>query len=156
MDPWKRQAPSCLFCEWKVKQQWGGTHLGGQGAASGPSCRRICYTRWSRAARTRPPAPTLKRWSAPPYSRQTVASPPGMQAAEHAGSQRECSGALGLLKGRLDSGDGARKQEGNAAGLTKRHHTREEKKNKVRRWNSKSNRNHENDFCLPAVTADEH
>lgn len=51
------------------------THLGGQGAESGPFYRHICYTRWSKAARTRPPAPKLRRWSTPPCSRQTVASP---------------------------------------------------------------------------------
>lgn len=51
------------------------THLGGQGAASGPSCHHICYTRWSRAVRTHPPAPTPERWSTPPCSRQIVASP---------------------------------------------------------------------------------
>lgn len=51
------------------------THLGGQGAASGLSCHHICYTHWSRAAGTHPPAPTLRRWSTPPCSRQTVASP---------------------------------------------------------------------------------
>lgn len=50
------------------------THRGGQGAVSGPSYHHICYTRWSRAAGTRPPAPTLMRWSEPPCSRRTVAS----------------------------------------------------------------------------------
>lgn len=51
------------------------THLGGQGAESRPSCHHICYIHWSREARTHRPAPTLERWSAPPCSRQTVASP---------------------------------------------------------------------------------
>lgn len=51
------------------------THLGGQGAESRPSCHHICCTHWSREARTHRPAPTLERWSAPPCSRQTVASP---------------------------------------------------------------------------------
>ena len=66
------------------------THLGGQGAASGLSCHRTCYTRWSRAARTRPPAPTQERWSTPPCSRRTAASPPREvgQAAKQGGSQR--------------------------------------------------------------------
>lgn len=60
----------------EVKSSSWETHLGGRGAESRPSSHRICCTRWSRAARTRPPAPRLKRWSAPPCSRQTVASPP--------------------------------------------------------------------------------
>lgn len=106
---------------WVVKwvkcwmEAWEQTHLGGRGAASGPSCRHICYTRWSRAARTRPPAPTLKRWSAPPCSRQTVASPP----RDVSRAAKRCSGALGQ---RMDSGDGVRKQGGDRAGLSERRH----------------------------------
>lgn len=105
------------------------THLGGQGAASGLSCHHICYTRWSRAARTHPPAPTLKRWSTPPCSRQTVASPP----RDVSRAAKRCSGALGL---RTNSGDGARKQGGDRAGLTERRHPTGQKK--INKWERES------------------
>lgn len=68
---WNTAVGGLTSVPWKVQR----THLGGQGAESRPSCHHICYTHWSREARTHRPAPTLERWSAPPCSRQTVASP---------------------------------------------------------------------------------
>lgn len=101
------------------------THLWGQGAASGLSYHHICYTRWSRAAGTHPPAPTLKRWSTPPCSTRTVASPPQEvgQAAKQGGSQWALRS---LLTRCANSGDEAR----NRAGLTKRRHPTAERERK--------------------------
>lgn len=134
MDPRKLKASSPL--EMKGVAAAVQTHLGGQGAASGPSHHRICYTHWSRAAGTRPPAPTLRRWSTPPCSRQTVASPPRdvSQAA------KQFSGALRLLMQRLNSREGLRKQGG--AGLTERHHPT---------WERGKRGDHDYCFTLSAV-----
>lgn len=86
------------------------THLGGPGAASGPSSRHICCTRWSTAAGRRPPAPTPGRWSAPPCSRRTVAlSPLGIQPVK-LGS--------GVLRQRSNSG----RRGGDWASWTERRH----------------------------------
>lgn len=90
------------------------TDLGGQVAANGPSSRHICYTRWSRAAGRRPPAPTPGRWSAPPCSRRTAAWP------RAGGSQpvKQGSGAPGPLRQRSNSGW----RWGDCAVLTERRH----------------------------------
>lgn len=72
----KLYASSSFVWNWKVwTRLW--THLGAQGAESDLSSHRICYIRWSTAARTRRPAPTPRRWSTPPCSKQTAASPLG-------------------------------------------------------------------------------
>lgn len=63
----------------------------------------------------------------------------------------ECSGALGLLTRRLNSGDGVRKQGGDGAGLTERRHPAGERK----KLNEKVEFNRDDYFNLPAVIPDE-